>query len=131
MSYNPQVSQRQVNEGLWPSSTRSYVLDGGTLNNTHYLAIPFNGPNKAGAQVVANFLEGPEAQAEKQDPDGWGDLTALSLDRLPEEAREKFAEPEGEASLPTRVLQENRVPEARTEWLLALEEGWQEEVLED
>jgi putative spermidine/putrescine transport system substrate-binding protein len=131
MSYNPQLAQRQVNEGLWPASTRSYVLDGGTLNNTHYLAIPFNGPNKAGAQVVANFLEGPEAQAEKQDPDGWGDLTALSLDRLPEDAREKFAEPEGEASLPTRVLQENRVPEARTEWLLELEEGWQEEVLED
>jgi hypothetical protein len=37
----------------------------------------------------------------------------------------------GEASLPTSVLQGNRVPEARTEWLLALEEGWQEEVLED
>ncbi|MDP9411893.1 MAG: hypothetical protein M3R38_31055 [Actinomycetota bacterium] len=131
MSYNPQLAQRQVNKGLWPESTRSYVLDGGTLNNTHYLAIPFNGPNKAGAQVVANFLESPEAQAEKQDPEGWGDLTALSLDRLPEGAREKFAEPEGEASLPTRVLQQNRVPEARTEWLLELEEGWQEEVLED
>ena len=131
MSYNPQVAQRQVDKGLWPGSTRSYVLEGGTLNNTHYLAIPFNGPNKAGAQVVANFLESPEAQREKQDPAGWGDLTALSLDRLPKETREAFAEPEGEASLPTRVLQQNRVPEARTEWLLALEEGWQEEVLED
>src|SRR5215210_7596860 len=131
MSYNSQLAQRQVDKGLWPGSTRSYVLDGGTLNNTHYLAIPFDGPNKAGAQVVTNFLESPEAQAEKQDPEGWGDLTALSLDRLPEDARKEFAEPEGEASLPTRVLQQNRVPEARTEWLLKLEEGWQEEVLED
>ncbi|MDQ3318195.1 MAG: ABC transporter substrate-binding protein, partial [Actinomycetota bacterium] len=131
MSYNPQLAQRQVDKGLFPESTRSYLLEGGTLNNTHYLAIPLNGPNKAGAQVVANFLESPEAQREKQDPKGWGDLTALSLDRLPEEAREGFAEPEGDATLPTRALQENRVPEARTEWLLGLEEGWQEEVLED
>jgi putative spermidine/putrescine transport system substrate-binding protein len=106
------------------------VLEGGTLNNTHYLAIPFNGPNKAGAQVVANFLESPEAQREKQDPGGWGDLTALSLDRLPQR-RARRSRARGEASLPTRVLQQNRVPEARTEWLLALEEGWQEEVLED
>src|ERR687894_297709 len=131
MSYNPQLAQRQVDKGLWPGSTRSYLLEGGTLNNTHYLAIPFNGPNKAGAQVVANFLESPEAQREKQDPGGWGDLTALSLDRLPEKTRGSFAEPEGEASLPTGVLQGNPVPKARTEWLLALEEGWQEEVLED
>ena len=131
MSYNPQLAQRQVDKGLFPESTRSYLLEGGTLNNTHYLAIPLNGPNKAGAQVVANFLEGPAAQKEKQDPQGWGDLTALSLDRLPRGAREGFAEPEGDATIPTRELQENRVPEARTEWLLRLEEGWQEEVLED
>ena len=130
MSYNPQLAQRQVEKGLFPESTRTYVLDGGTLNNTHYVAVPSNAPNKAGAQVVANLLQSPGAQAEKQDPGGWGDLTALDLDRLPEKARERFAEPEGEATLPTRVLQENRVPEARTEWLLALEEGWQEEVLE-
>ena len=131
MSYNPQLAQRQVDNGLFPERTRSYVLDGGTLNNTHYLAIPSNGPNKAGAQVVANFLESPAAQREKQDPQGWGDLTALSLDRLPGGVRGEFAEPEGAATLPTRELQENRLPEARTEWLLRLEEGWQEEVLED
>lgn len=131
MSYNPQLAQRQVDKGLFPESTRSYLLEGGTLNNTHYLAIPFNGPNKAGAQVVANFLESPEAQIRKQDPSGWGDLTALSVDRLPGNLQKEFAEPEGEAVLPTRALQENRVPEARTEWLLELEEGWQERVLEE
>ena len=131
MSYNPQLAQRQVNQGLFPDSTRSYLLEGGTLSNTHYLAIPFNGPNKAGAQVVANFLQSPEAQIEKQDPDGWGDPTTLSVDRLPEDLQKRFAKPEGEAVLPARALQENRVPEARTEWLLELEEGWQERVLED
>ncbi len=129
MSYNPQLAQRQINKGLWPESTRTYLLDGGTLSNTHYVAIPFNSPNKAGAQVVANFLESPEAQIAKQDPNGWGDLTALDLDRLPEDVREEFSEPEGEATLPADELQEKRLPEARSEWLLELEDGWQERVL--
>lgn len=131
MSYNPQLAQRQVNKGLYPERTRTYLLEGGTVNNTHYLAIPFNAPNKAGAQVVANFLESAEAQIEKQDPDGWGDLTTLDVDRLPKDIREEFTEPEGNATLSTRELQENRVPEARSEWLLALEDGWQERVLKE
>ena len=130
MSYNPQLAQRQIEKGLYPESTRTYLLDMGTLNNTHYVAIPFNSPNKAGAQVVANFLESPEAQLKKQDPSGWGDLTALQVDRLPEDVREEFAELSGEATLSTDRLQDNRLPEARVEWLLALEEGWQEEVLQ-
>ena len=129
MSYNPQLAQRQIEKGLYPESTRTYLLDGGTLSNTHYVAIPFNSPNRAGAQVVANFLESPEAQLKKQDPSGWGDLTALELDRLPEEMQDEFAELSGEATLSTDKLQENQVPEARTEWLLALEDGWQERVL--
>ena len=129
MSYNPQLAQRQIEKGLYPESTRTYLLDGGTLNNTHYVAIPFNAPNKAGAQVLANFLESPGAQLKKQDPEGWGDLTVLQVDRLPEDVREEFGELSEEATLSTDRLQENRVPEARTEWLLALEEGWQEEVL--
>ena len=131
MSYNPQLAQRQIENGLWPKGTRTYLLDGGTLNNTHYVAVPFNSPNKAGAQVVANFLESPEAQIEKQDPNGWGDLTALDVDRLPEDAREDLSETEGKATLPADELQENRVPEARSEWLFALEDGWQERVLKE
>lgn len=129
MSYNPQLAQRQIEKGLYPETTRTYLLDGGTLNNTHYVAIPYNSPNKAGAQVVANFLESPEAQLEKQDPSGWGDLTALQIDRLPKETQKEFDDLSGDATLSTDKLQENRVPEARTEWLLALEDGWQEKVL--
>jgi len=131
MSYNPQLAQRQVASGLWPESTRTYLLEGGTLGNTHYVAVPFNSPNKAGAQVVANFLESPEAQIAKQDPDGWGDLTALDVDQLPDDARDALTETGGEAALPADELQENRVPEARSEWLLQLEDGWREKVLKE
>jgi len=129
MSYNPQLAQRQVDKGLFPKSTRTYLFENGTLNNTHYVSIPFNSPNKAGAQVVANFLESPEAQLKKQDPGGWGDLTALDVEKLPQDARMKFAEPQGAAALPAKVLQKNRLPEARSKWLLQLQDGWQENVL--
>ncbi|MBA2441222.1 MAG: ABC transporter substrate-binding protein [Rubrobacter sp.] len=129
MSYNPQSAQRRVEDGIFPESTRTYVFEDGTLSNTHYVAVPFNSPNKAGAQVVANFLQSPEAQAEKQRAEVWGDLTALEIDRVPEEQQEELADVSGDAVLPTEELQENQLPEARAGWLLALEDGWQENVL--
>jgi putative spermidine/putrescine transport system substrate-binding protein len=129
MSYNPQEAQRQIEKGLFPESTRTYLLDGGTLANTHYVAIPFNAPNKAGAQVVANLLESPDAQREKLKPEVWGDLPALDIEELPKDERKGLESPGGPATLSTEELQENRLPEARSEWLLAIQEGWQEEVL--
>lgn len=131
MSYNPNLAQRQIEKGLYPESTRTYLFESGTLSNTHYVALPFNSTNKAGAQVVANFLESPEAQAAKQDPEGWGDLPAIEVDRLPAEEQEMFETSDDPATLSDEELQENQLPEARTEWLLELEEGWQNRVLEE
>ncbi|WP_047863789.1 ABC transporter substrate-binding protein [Rubrobacter aplysinae] len=132
MSYNPNLAQRQIEKGLYPESTRTYLFEDGTLSNTHYVAVPFNSQNKAGAQVVANFLESPEAQAAKQDPDtGWGDLPAIEVDRLPEAEQEPFEANNAPAALSNEELQENQLPEARTEWLLELEDGWQNRVLEE
>lgn len=131
MSYNPNLALRQVEKGLYPESTRTYLFEDGTLSNTHYVAVPFNSQNKAGAQVVANFLQSPEAQAAKQDPESWGDLPAIELDRLTEEERELFETSESPTALSNEELQENQLPEARTEWLLELEEGWQNRVLEE
>ncbi len=130
MSYNPNLAQRQIEKGLFPESTRTYLFEDGTLSNTHYVAVPFNSGNKAGAQVVANFLESPEAQAEKQNPEGWGDLPAIEVNRLPEEQQQMFDLPDSPARISNEKLQNNQLPEARAEWLLELEEGWQEQVLE-
>ncbi|AHY47321.1 ABC-type uncharacterized transport system periplasmic component [Rubrobacter radiotolerans] len=128
MSYNPYLAQRQVAKGLFPETTRTYLLEGGTLSNTNYVAIPFNAPNKAGAQVAANFMQSPEAQAEMQRTHVVGGLTTLDLDRLPEERRREFAGTPDEAALPLGELQDNRLPEARTGWLVAVQDGWIENV---
>lgn len=60
-----------------PKSIRSYAMSDGSLSNTHFVAIPYNTSHPQAAQLVANFLLSPEAQAYKQTPAVWGDKTVL------------------------------------------------------
>jgi putative spermidine/putrescine transport system substrate-binding protein len=53
MSYNPAFASGAIEKGTFPKTTRTYLLDAGTIANTHYIAIPFNAANKAGAMVLA------------------------------------------------------------------------------
>ncbi|MDP8974274.1 MAG: ABC transporter substrate-binding protein, partial [Actinomycetota bacterium] len=128
MSYNPYYAQRQVEKGIFPETTRAYLFEEGTLSNTSYVAIPFNAPNKDGARVLANFLESPDAQLELQRQSVVGGLSTLDLQRLPENMREEFTAAPGPAALSLDELRKSRVPEARTEWLLAIQDGWISEV---
>lgn len=128
MSYNPYYAQQQVEKGVFPETSRAYLFDEGTLSNTSYVAIPFNAPNKSGARVAANFFESPEAQLELQRRNVVGGLSTLDPRRLPEEMRAEFTASPGPAALPLEKLRANRVPEARTEWLLAVQDGWVSEV---
>jgi putative spermidine/putrescine transport system substrate-binding protein len=66
------------------------LLRDGTIANAHYVGIPFNAPNAAGAMVVADFLLSPSAQLEKQRPQVWADGTVLDMTRLPGPARARF-----------------------------------------
>ncbi len=78
-TFNPGDPSAAIANNEFPPSVESYVLDAGTIGNVHFLAIPFNAANKAGAMVLANFLLSPEAQAKKLDPAVWGDQTVLSV----------------------------------------------------
>lgn len=55
-----------------PQSIRSYAMSDGSLSNTHFVAIPYNASHPQAAQLVANFLMSPEAQAKKTNPFGMG-----------------------------------------------------------
>ena len=39
-----------------PETVRTYVLDGGTIGNANFVAVPYNAAHKAGALVVASGL---------------------------------------------------------------------------
>ena len=69
-------------EVITPKTSKTYLLDKGTLFNNHYLTIPFNAKEKSAAMVVINFLLSPQAQLAKADPDNWGDNTILDMDKL-------------------------------------------------
>ncbi len=92
MSNNQNDVVTKVRQGILPPTARALVLRDGTIANAHYVAIPFNAPNPAGAMVVANMLLSPDAQLEKQRPEVWADGTVLTLDRLPPDAVASFTE---------------------------------------
>ncbi len=130
MGYHPAHAQAKIIEGSYPETARTFVMKDGSIFNTHFTAIPFNAPNKAGAMVAANFLLSPEAQLSKFEPENWGDFPAIDIAKLPEEWREKFnAVNLGPATLSPQALEAVAVPEIPSEYLEALEKGWEENVL--
>jgi putative spermidine/putrescine transport system substrate-binding protein len=130
MAYNPAEADSLVENGRYPATTRTFVFDSGTIANTHYVAIPYNSPHKAAAMVAANFLLSPEAQLSKAQPANWGDLPVLDPALLPVEWQAQFAAvPRGAATLSTEELAAARLPELQAPWLIAFEQGWEENVL--
>ena len=126
MAFNPAEASSLVLDGRFPETTRSYALADGSIGNTHFVAIPFNSDATAAAQVVADFLLSPEAQARKQDPAHWGDVTVLDLDRLGSADRELFAALDlHPATLPPDQLGRTLL-EPHGAWMVLIEEGWRQ-----
>ncbi len=124
LSFNPGEASSAIAQGLLPDTVRTYVLKGGTIGNTHFVAIPFNASAKEGAMVVANFLMSFEAQLRKQDAAVWGDPTVLAMGKLSIEERAAFAEqPRGVATLAPDALGPV-LPEPHPEWMTRIEEEW-------
>ncbi len=129
-SYHPAEASKAIADGLYHESVRTFVFEEGAIANTHFVAIPFNAADTAGAMVVADFLLSPEAQLQKADPRVWGDLPVIDLKRLPADWQEKFnALPRGQATLPGNVLQAHQWPEPPSRILIELENGWRRHVL--
>lgn len=121
---NPGEASAAIAAGELPETVRSFTFPGGTLGNTHFVAIPYNANAKAGALVVANFLISPEAQARKQDPAYWGDPTVLSMEKLSPEDRALFEAVDlGAATLPPDALGPV-LPEPHPSWVERIEMAW-------
>ena len=130
MTFTQTGAASKISQGWYPDSVRTFVFEGASLANTHYLAIPFNAPNKAGALVAINSILSPEIQLSKNDPQNWGDFTVLDVQKLSADMRQSFASLDlGESTLPLDILSANAVPEISSQYLEALEQGWAEHVL--
>lgn len=131
MSNNDGEVDNKVLQGLFPPTSRSYVYDGGTIQNSHYMGIMKNAGNPAGAMVVCNFLISPEAQFEKMKTEVWGDGTVLDLSTLPEEWQLKFASvAERKYGPQRREIQPKALPELAPEYMIRLSEDFRKYVIE-
>jgi putative thiamine transport system substrate-binding protein len=125
-TFNPGDPSAAVANNEFPTTVNSYVLDGGTIGNVHFLAIPFNAANKAGAMVLADFLLSPEAQARKLDPAVWGDQTVLNVALLADQDKVLFDRLDlGSAALRPEALG-IPIPEPHPSWVAAIEAAWAE-----
>lgn len=123
MSFNPNEASAAVRSGQLPESVRTYVFDGGTIGNTHFVAIPWNANAAAGAMVAANFLLSPKAQARKANPEYWGDPTVLDVAALDSEAQSAFSSIDvGPWALP--LGSGASLAEPHASWAEALEQEW-------
>jgi putative thiamine transport system substrate-binding protein len=122
-TFNPNEAANEIAAGRMAKQVQSWQFAQGTLGNTHFVAIPASAPHVAGAQVVANFLLSPSAQAHKANPTVWGDPTVLDVPRLPPDERARFAN----VSLPGQVTQPApSLLEPHPSWVRVVEQGWAE-----
>lgn len=130
LSYHQANAQSKILQGRYPESVRTYVMEEGSIFNTHFVAIPFNARNSAGAKVVANFLLSPHAQLHKNTPANWGDFTVIDPARLDAAMQKQFAALDlGAATLSLDILARHGVPEIPSAYLELLEADWEAQVL--
>ncbi|MBT9153594.1 MAG: hypothetical protein DDT39_00251 [Firmicutes bacterium] len=131
MSYTPLKAGQLIAQNRAPASLRTFVFDEGNIGNTHYVAIPFNSPNKDAAFVLIHHLISVAMQAAKLDVGNWGDLPVLDLTRLSETERATIAGTNiGQGVLPMSELLTKRLPEIHARKVAIIEELWREEVLQ-
>ena len=123
LTFNPNEPANLVAAGELPASTIAWQHRDGTIGNTHFVAIPVNAQAKAAAQVVANFLLSPEAQARKADLKVWGDPTVLALSRLDPQQRALF---DGHTAPGAVTSPAPAIPEPHGSWVPLIEAAWLE-----
>ena len=126
ISFSPGEASAAISSFQLPDTVRTFVLEGGTIGNASFVAIPYNSSAKEGAMVVANFLLSPEAQARALDPEYLGYGTVLDLDALGAEDRARFEDIDlGIATLAPDQLG-NALPEPHPSWMARIESDWAE-----
>ncbi|MEQ6389967.1 ABC transporter substrate-binding protein [Bacillaceae bacterium S4-13-58] len=125
MGFNEKRIQSLIDEGTFPPTTKTLVLDPGSIGNTHYLSMPFNSPQPEAAMLAINFMLSPEAQIKKMDPAMWGEGSVLDQKTLSEENLHQFEEIWGESTVPSEII----LSDLDTEYTNWIKENWENEVV--
>lgn len=130
VSYSPLHVAQRIMSGEYPDTVQTFVFENGNIGNTHYMAIPYNAPNKAGAIALINHIISAEMQITKYDARNWGDLPVFDVSRLTLQQRELLdAIDNGVGILSPEVLFEHRLPEVQAYKIPIIDRLWVEHVL--
>jgi putative thiamine transport system substrate-binding protein len=123
LTFNPNEAANLVAAKELPETAIAWQYTAGTIGNTHFVGIPVNSKATAAAQVVANFLVSPEAQARKADLKIWGDPTVLAMNKLSADEAKLFAggDVAGSIRYPAPAI-----PEPHGSWVPLIETAWLE-----
>ena len=126
--YDPANIAKEVTNGVFPQTVRTYRLNDGNIGNTNYTIIPYNSKNKAAALVLQNVLLSGEAQLEKAKPFVWGTIPGIEMDRTDQNIFEEYKKiKKHPVAIPINNTRE-MLPELQGEWIKAIERGWIENV---
>lgn len=130
MSNNDAEVDSKTVEGLFPETSKAYVPDFGTIQNSHYLGITKLSGKKAAAMVVANTMVSIDAQLQKMKPTVWGDGTVLDLNKIPEDKKTAFKNIPLRKQAPNRSeIQEKALMELAPEYMIRLAEDFRKEII--
>lgn len=124
LAFNPNEALLSVRTGELPASVRSYVLQGGTISNVSFLAIPYNAQHKAAAMITTNFLLSIEAQARASDPNQMGSTTVISIEDLDATDRLQFDSAGSDLAATSQEDLSRKLQEPHPSWTPALERAW-------
>lgn len=131
MTYGPTETVSFVQKGTWPDTTREMVFQpSGMVGDVSYVAIPYNSPHQAAAQVVANLLLSVDAQYKAIAAGSLG-YPAIDVAKLPTDQQTQFTNyPATPEELPLSALILNSNPELEATWATKLETDWTKNVLQ-
>ena len=131
MSNNDAEVDNKVEEGLFKKSSRAYVPEFGSIQNSHYLGISKLSKKKLSAMLVVNELISEENQLEKMKPSVWGDGTVLQVSKLDSAFQKKFNLIAQRHYAPSREdIQQKALPELAPEYMIRLAEDFKKNLID-
>lgn len=124
MFFDPAAPAALVEEGVLPATVRVFTPEKGSIGNISFVAIPFDAAHREGAEIVANFLLSPEAQAKMQDIRVLGSFSVLDPAKLDDAARAAFAALPTAPALPRLADLGPVLPEPHPSWMTRIAEDW-------
>lgn len=122
---------KKVAEGVYPVTSKGFILKAGCTSNTNYLGIPFNSAVKPASMVICNFLLSPEAQIKKNDFSIWGGSMILDYDKLEKKWQDKFnALPKLTYGLDENEIKQKSIKETGPEYMIRIADDFRKYVIE-